>query len=377
MAGPRMIWTRLLVAAVLGAAGPMAAALGAEPIVIGQSLPLTGAGFTASNRILAGAKAAVESVNAAGGLAGRPIQLVTLDDANDPKRYADNAQRLTVELKSVALLNCLGDTLCAAAAAAAEQHKVPLVGPISGLKMLRSAERSHIFSIRPDTGREAQALAAQLFAQGISRAALLSDQPENAERTAMLLEALRAKKIDVDVLRVPQGNRNSLVVALKQSSARNVQTLLVDLGLESSDALGLLSRGELDLAPKLLASLATPGLTTLIKLFQERVIGFTTVVPNPEVPDSQLVRNLTRDADRYAVEALTFEGLEAYLNTLACIEAIRRAGPRTNAGAVTQALHSLGRYDAGGFVLNFGKPGRSASDWVSVGLRARNGNLLR
>lgn len=375
MAGPVMLWTRWLVVAVLGAVGPVTV-LAADPIVIGQSLPLTGAGFTASNRILAGAKAAVESVNAAGGVAGRRIQLVTLDDANDPKRYADNARRL-VELKSVALLNCLGDTLCAAAATAAEQYKVPLVGPISGLRTLRSPERSYVFSIRPDTGREAQALAAQLFAQGISRAALLSDQPENAERGAVLLEALRKKNIDVEMLRVPQGTRDGLVAALKQASARNVQALVVDLGLESSEALGQLSRSELDTAPKLLASLATPGLTTLTKLFHERVIGFTTLVPNPEVPDSQLVRNLTRDADLYAVEALTFEGMEAYLNTLVCIEALRRAGPRVSAGAVAQALRSLGHYDAGGFVLAFGRPGRSASDWVDIGLRARNGNLLR
>ena len=63
------------------------AAVGAAPeaVVIGQSLPLTGTGSPVANRVQAGARAHVERVNAAGGISGRPIELVTLDDAGDPK----------------------------------------------------------------------------------------------------------------------------------------------------------------------------------------------------------------------------------------------------------------------------------------------------
>jgi branched-chain amino acid transport system substrate-binding protein len=352
-------------------------AAGDRTIVIGQSLPLTGSGFTVSNRILAGARAAVASVNARGGVDGVRLELITLDDANDPLRHEKNLHSLVTGSKALALINCLGSTACRVASSVAEQQGIPLIGPISGLRALRSVDLRNVFSIRPDSGREAEVLAGQLRALGTTRAVLLTDRPPDAESDTALLGALRASGMAVSVARVKEGDRLGIAAALKQSGDQQVQVLVLQLGLESSEAMGQLSAGELAPAPSLLASLAHPGLTTLTKLFRDRVIGFTTVVPHPELPDSVLVRRLTADADRYGVEALTYEGLESYVNTLVCIEAIRRAGSRANARAVAQSLANMGTYDVGGFVLDVGRPGRSASDWVRIGLRARSGHLLR
>jgi len=55
----------------------------AQEIVIGQSAPLTGASADIGRDIRDGAQAVFERVNAAGGIRGRRIALVSLDDAND------------------------------------------------------------------------------------------------------------------------------------------------------------------------------------------------------------------------------------------------------------------------------------------------------
>src|SRR5687767_12760881 len=117
----------LLAAAVLLCAAASHAA--PEAFVIGQSLPLTGAGFPVANRVLAGARAHVERVNASGGIAGRPVELVTLDDGGDPRRVAANLRTLVNQHKAVLVANCLGERACLEAAQATRELRVPLVGP--------------------------------------------------------------------------------------------------------------------------------------------------------------------------------------------------------------------------------------------------------
>ena len=91
-----------------------------------------------------------------------------------------------------------------------------------------------------------------------------------------------------------------------------------------------------------------------------------------------IVRELERDADAFiGPEALTFEGLESYLNLRVCIEALRRAGLRVDGSRLGEAIESLGTLDLGGFRLSFGHERHHASDYVEIGMRARDGRLLR
>src|SRR5947209_6221942 len=68
-----------------------------DAIVIGRSLPLTGpiASYGAAKRD--GADAYIHKVNNAGGVAGRQIKLVTLDDAYEPPKAISNLRKLAAE----------------------------------------------------------------------------------------------------------------------------------------------------------------------------------------------------------------------------------------------------------------------------------------
>jgi ABC-type branched-subunit amino acid transport system substrate-binding protein len=367
---------RCWLAAIALAFGAAAAQAAPEPIVIGQSLPLTGAGFPAANRVVAGAKAYVERTNASGGIQGRPLELVTLDDGGDPKRHAANLAVLVRQHRAVAVVNCLGERACLVAAEATRELRVPLLGPMSGAQALRAPDVQHVFSLRPGDAHEAAALARQLLAIGISRAVLLADDAEPA-RSAALAAALQragvqATRIDVDA-RV-----ETLEAAIRRFGATAPQALVVNLGNEALESLGRLPTSAHVGVPSTIATLSSAGLTQLTRLFRERLIGYTSVVPNPEVAGLPIVRELQRDADEFiGPEALTFEGLEAYLNLRLCVEALRRAGARANGPRLAEAIESLGAVDLGGFRLTFGSKRHHGSDYVEIGMRARDGRLLR
>ncbi|WP_114970815.1 ABC transporter substrate-binding protein [Rhodoferax ferrireducens] len=361
--------TVLLCAGITAGATP-------EPVVIGQSLPLTGAGFSVANRVLAGAKAHVARVNASGGILGRPVELVTLDDGGDPKRVAANVRTLVRLHKATVIVNCLGEPACLAAAETTAELRVPLVGPMSGALALRSREVRHVFSLRPEDDREADALARQLHAIGISRVVLLADEAEPA-RTLALAAALRRAGMQITRLKA-EAQPASIEAAFRGIAQAASQALVLSLGNEVLETLARLPVAAREGIPSTIATLSSAGLTQVTHLFRDRMIGYTSVVPNPEVTHLPIVRELSRDADAYiGPEALSFEGLESYLTLRLCTEALRRTGPHVDGQRLGEAIENLGTLDLGGFRLTFGRERHHGSDYVEIGMRARDGRLLR
>ncbi len=74
-------------------------------ISIGQSGPLSGANKEFGEDIRDGVLAYFSKVNAAGGINGRKLELITLDDANDAKRSGENGRILIEQRGVLALLD--------------------------------------------------------------------------------------------------------------------------------------------------------------------------------------------------------------------------------------------------------------------------------
>lgn len=83
-------------AACSGGAGTSSTTLTGEPVVIGSAGPDTGQVFSAPEQ-LEGLKAAVQAVNAAGGIKGRPVQLEFCDTKFSPNGEINCARRLVAK----------------------------------------------------------------------------------------------------------------------------------------------------------------------------------------------------------------------------------------------------------------------------------------
>lgn len=85
----------------------------AEPIKIGVAGPFSGSDASFGEQLWRGAQQAAADLNAAGGVLGRPIQLVKADDACEPKQAAAVASRLVDLEKVVAVVGhfCSSSTI--------------------------------------------------------------------------------------------------------------------------------------------------------------------------------------------------------------------------------------------------------------------------
>ena len=169
MRGMRLYaWPAVIVAAVLLLAAGCGRDEGGEKspgitkteIKLGGSYPFSGPA-SAYKSIADGAKAYFDLVNSKGGVNGRKIKFITLDDAYEPPRAVQNARRLVEEEKVFALFNTLGTPNNLAIWDYTNQKKVPQAFVATGASDWGADPDKHPWTIgwQPDYVTEARTYA--------------------------------------------------------------------------------------------------------------------------------------------------------------------------------------------------------------------------
>lgn len=100
-------------------------------LLIGEYGSLTGSEATFGISTNRGIRLAFDEINAAGGLHGKQIKLITLDDQGKAEEAAQAVTRLVTQDKVLAVLGEVASTRSLAAAPIAQQYKVPMISPSS------------------------------------------------------------------------------------------------------------------------------------------------------------------------------------------------------------------------------------------------------
>jgi branched-chain amino acid transport system substrate-binding protein len=164
----RLVWLAVLaaVAIALAACGRDEDEGGGDPgiddqsIKLGGSYPFSGPA-SAYRSIAVGARAHFKFVNAKGGVDGRTIDFVTLDDAYEPPRAVQNARRLIQQEEVFALFNTLGTPNNVAIWDYVNDQEVPHVYVATGASTWGSDVEGHPWTTgwQPDYVTESQVYA--------------------------------------------------------------------------------------------------------------------------------------------------------------------------------------------------------------------------
>jgi branched-chain amino acid transport system substrate-binding protein len=135
-------------------------------IKLGGSYPFSGPA-SAYASIASGVKARFAAENANGGVDGRKIEFVALDDGYEPQRAVTNARRLVEQEKVFALFNTLGTPNNLAIWDYLNQQKVPQLYVATGASAFGADVGTHPFTTgwQPDYVSEAKAYAEFLKAE--------------------------------------------------------------------------------------------------------------------------------------------------------------------------------------------------------------------
>ncbi len=125
-----------------------------EYIQFGQTADIRGATAAMGIGMRDGIQAAFDEVNKTGGVYGRLLKLITLDDGYEPDRAVKNVTKLINEEKVFSIIGAVGTPTSWVSAPVACKKDVPFIGPFAGASFLR--EMDCVVNVRGTYCQEAE-----------------------------------------------------------------------------------------------------------------------------------------------------------------------------------------------------------------------------
>ena len=354
-----------LIAAWLRAAMALACALGcvgAQAWVVGQVAPLTGAGAAQGRAYVQGMRMHFDQVNRDGGIQGRPVQLVVMDDGGQPDQTVARTRELLAKTQPVVLAGFMGNANLAALLASGllEQERISLVG-YQGNDM-QVARAPQIYSTRASLQDEMAKIASHLAIVGTTRLAVVVEQRPDGDALLKLAQTTATPASARLVAQMTLGNGPSQVDAaaiLLQKSDPAPQAILLIASSPTTAAFVEAYRRESGRAHLYVTSDADiEQLAMRLPPSLMSGLSITQVVPSPYRVTMRLNREFRQvlatrppPVQTYASYAM----MHGYVNAKVVAEALRRAQP-VKRETVNASLRNFNPHDLGDYWVSF-KPG--------------------
>ena len=344
------------------------------PWVIGQSAPLTGSNAAFGIDIRDGALAYFKMVNAKGGVDGRQIELLSLDDKNDRKIAGANAQKLLQENKAAALFGFASATLSLDAMPLAEKADVLFFAPFSGANPVRKASPV-VFTLRASYPEELEKMLAFWTGLGLKQIVVVHYDDEVGKQNLAAVVDYLAKQ-----------GKQPKAFSLQRNAKVDLTQINELLKLKPDVLINTVLSGP---AAEISRQLSSRGLTipmsSLSFVGAQQYIAAAGVA-GAGVSIAQVVPSSTSSLPvvRECAKALQDSGITAAMNSThleACIaakvltEAMRKAKKPGNAESLLTSMRNLGTYDAGGFTVSYSAAKQHGSKFVDLAMVSRDGRL--
>lgn len=369
-----------MAAAWLAAARPLRAEPGVSggSLVIGQSLALQGGQNHYGVEVQAGVAAVLDPLNNTGGLAGRRLDLRTLDDRNNARQAEQNARQLVADGCFV-LFGSIEGGPSTAVATVAEAARVPFFGPMAGSPTLRRPHLPMVFPVRAEHREEFRALIGWARRTGLKRMALLHAESDvgrqHLANTQALCQDMGAQlayglplKPDID---------DTALRALAQRLVLEPVDFVFNHG--SSGVYAKLIRLARDGGARCQFMGINSGSTELAKALGEAARGmvFAQVMPNPWARKTALVRDYQLAfRQRHPGRDFSYASMEGYATARALVAALRLAGAQPTRAGLVKALEATD-IDLGGLPLRWRPGDHAGAHFVDLALVTRDGQFLQ
>ncbi len=355
-----------------------------DSITLGMSAPFTGGPARLSEGMKLGLDAAFAEVNAAGGVNGRLVKLVALDNGYEEKRALETTRDLIEVRHAFALIGNVGTPTVKAVLPYVNQSKVLLFGPLTGSPVTRNDPPDrYVFNVRTSYAAETAAMVNYLldvkkfpgrsivvFAQNDSYGDAGYDGAKVTLRKRGHGEPLRVgyERNTVDVQ-----DAASRVLAYATSNAKfgGVKAVIV---VATATASASFTAKIASVGAKVL-NVSFVDASQLALEFHDHWPGVgegvivTQVVPHFESGATGVIRYREAMKTYFPDKAPGFASLEGYEVGTLFVEGLRRAGPDVDTERLVDALEKIQDLDLGmGGALSFGvsKHQASAKVWGTV-----------
>lgn len=337
-----------------------------DRIVFGQSAALSGPAGELGKGMQIGILSAFKEVNDRGGVNGRRLELLSLDDAYEPEAAILNTHRLIGE-NVFALIGAVGTPTSKSAVPVAEAHDVPYIAPMTGAEYLRDSARRTVINLRASYYQETEEMIERLTIDlGINRIAILY-QDDSFGRAGLqgLLLALERRGLSAIGTGIFSRNTVAVKTALLDLRAAKPEAVII-IGPYKPTATFIKWARHLGMN-SIFMTLSFVGSNALANELGDQGTGVlvTQVVPFPTgnmMPASASYRTALKAYDPAAKPG--FISFEGYLAGRLAIHVIDHCGRQVDRNCFDTVLRTGDDINLDGFTLRYGKNDNQGSDSV-------------
>ena len=348
-----------------------------ERILFGQSAAFSGPAQELGKNMRVGIEAAFQEANARGGVHGRQLILLPLDDAYEPEAAIANTRRLIEQEGVFALIGAVGTPTSLSAAPVAAAAGVPYIAPFTGAAFLREDRWQNVINLRASYNQETEAMVARLTSDlGIKRIAVMY-QDDSFGRAGYrgVRQALERRSMEPVAIGVYPRNTTAVKTGLLNLHRANPDAVIL-IGAYQPVATLIAWARHTGMDPVFM-TISFVGSNALARELGRGGAGVfvTQVVPFPT--DNTLPvgiayrRALTVHAPKATPGFVSYEG---YLAGRLAIAALERCGREVNRTRFLNSLRGADTIDLDGFELRYGANDNQGSDAVFLTVIGTDGS---
>jgi branched-chain amino acid transport system substrate-binding protein len=364
---------RSLVAAALLASG---AAAFAQDIVLGQTADYSGPQSAPVKETVAAARAYFDQVNAKGGVNGRRIALVTMDDGFEPKRSVENAKKLIDEKHVLALFLFRGTANAEALMPVIAEKKVPMFAGVGSSHVMHEPMSRYLFNLRAPVQTEVATVVAQLASQGVNNVAVIyTDDGFGKDALAGAQKAFAKFNLKpAAVASIPRGQSevDSAVDAIVKASPASTLGFCIPK-ICAAIVKKLRAKGSSTQFVSLSNTSSTAYVTELGEF--SRGVIVTQVMPYPFDARDGVSQEFLQFAKASGVKE-SYAAMEGWLSARLMVEALRHAGKNPTRESLVAAFEGM-KLNLGGFNVGYSPTSRTGSEFVELTMISKNGKFIR
>ncbi|MBB5019020.1 ABC-type branched-subunit amino acid transport system substrate-binding protein [Chitinivorax tropicus] len=348
-----------------------------DAIVLGQSAALSGPARFLGEEMRDGALAYFAQINEQGGVNGRKIQLVSLDDGYEPDRAMENTKVLIEKHKVFALFGYVGTPTSNAAMPLFTAAKVPFYAPFTGADSLRTPHNRYIFNVRASYADEAEKIIRHATNLHLSRIAVFYQNDAYGKAgLAGVEQAMQKRGMTITTTATVERNSTEVESAVKKLAEAKPDAVVMVSTYKSSAA--FIKRAQQAGVASQFYNVSFVGSRPLAEELGEQAAGVVVsqVVPSPFDQSQAVVREYRKSMAKYQPKSMiSFTSMEGFIAAKSMVEGLKRAGESLTRERLIAALEQGEPVHAGEFKVAFSATSHSPSRFVDLTVMQRDGTF--
>ena len=345
-------------------------------VLFGQSAAFSGPAQELGKGMRRGIEAAFHEANERGGIHGRQLALVSLDDTYEPEAAIANTIHLIEEEQVFALIGEVGTPTSRSVTPVAADADIPFIAPFTGAAFLRDENWTNIVNLRASYAQETEEMVDRLTTDlGIERIAIMY-QDDSFGRTGYQGALAALQRRDMEPVSVGLYPRNTTAVktGLLDVQAGNPEAVIVVGAYEPVATLIAWARYTgFDPVFITISFVGSNALAAELGPYGEGVY-VTQVVPFPTDDSLPVVSAYLRALAAYDPDAVPgFVSLEGYLAGRLAIAGLEECGRNIDRACFVDSLLATRTVTIGGFRLSYGAGDNQGSDQVFLTVIGHDG----